>query len=140
MPYSAGTADLTIGPQKAAKGIESAMGGLNDMFKTMGMMHMQDQAAGVQLDALKAAGQFDPQPGGGPDSAAIPFGGVLYSAAQKGPLGTKQAILGTLNRFMEMNYQMQLYKRKFMMEGGGAMPPGGQGQGQQPPAPQQRSQ
>src|ERR1700724_2430931 len=106
MPYTAGTADLTVGPRIAAQGIQSAMGSITDVLSKIGMMHLQDNQSGAMLDAYKAAGYFDPQPGKGPESAAIPFGGALISAANKGPLGTKTAVAGVLNHYMEMNYQM----------------------------------
>jgi hypothetical protein len=139
MPYTAGTADLTVGPRIAAQGIQNAMGSITDVLQKVGMMHLQDQQAGAQLDAVKASGYFDTQPGQGPNSAAIPFGSALYSAAQKGPLGTKQAIWGTIQNFMNMNYQMNMAKQKFMYEQGG-VPGGGGGGGQQPQQPQQPQQ
>lgn len=136
MPYTVPPANLTVGPQIASQGISSAVGSLQDMMMKIGIMHMQDRVAGVQLDALKASGQFDPQPGQGPESAAIPFGSSLYSAAQKGPLGTKQAVLGTLNNYMQMNYQMKMAKQKYLYEQGGVPGGGGGGGGQQPQQPQ----
>jgi hypothetical protein len=136
MPFTAGQADLTVGPRIAAQGIQSAMGGITDILSKMGMMHLQDQQGGAILDAYKAAGYFDNQPGR-PNSSMMPA--ALYSAAQKGPLGTKFALSQTLQNYLQMNYQMRYAGQRYMMEGGGAAnPQGGQGQsqGQRPPPAQ----
>lgn len=139
MPYTAGTADLTVGPRIAAQGIQSAMGGITDMLSKIGMMHLQDQQAGAMMDAYKAAGYFQDQPGK-PGSAMLPS--ALLQAANKGPLGTKSAVSGVINNFLSMQYQMRMAYNKHMMEGGGAVNPQGpvgqQSQGGQRPAPQQQ--
>src|ERR1700726_4126492 len=130
MPYTAGVANLTVGPQIAAQGIQSAASSLTDMLSKIGMMHLQDQQAGAMMDAYKASGYFDDQPGK-PGSAMLPS--ALMSAANKGPLGTKTAVAGVINNYLGLQYQMRLSQQKYMMEKGGFVNPqgqGGQGQGQ----------
>jgi hypothetical protein len=134
MPYTAGQADLTTGPQIAAQGIQNSMSGITQMLQKVGMMHLQDRQAGAQLDAFKAAGYFDPQPGQGPESAMMPA--ALYSAAQKGPLGTKTAMAGVMQNYLQMNYEMKMARMKFGYEQGGVH----QGSGQQPQGQQQTQQ
>ena len=129
MPYTAGTADLTVGPRIAAAGIQNAMGGITEMLSKIGMMHLQDQQSGAIMDAYKAAGYFDDQPGK-PGSAMLPS--ALMAAASKGPLGTKTAVAGVVNNYLQMQYQMKMMAAKYGYEQGGIH----QGGGGQPPAPQ----
>lgn len=138
MPYTAGNSAqaMTVGPQIAAQGFQSAASSLSEMLQKIGMMHLQDRQAGAMMDAYKAAGYFDDQPGK-PGSAMMPS--ALLAAANKGPLGTKTAISGVMQNYLQMNYQMRMAAQRYGMEKGGFVNPQGQG-GQQPqrPATQQQ--
>jgi len=103
-------------------------------------MHLQDQQSGAMIDAYKAAGYFDNQPGQ-PNSSMLPS--ALQAAANKGPLGTKTAVAGVINNYLQMNYQMQLAKQKYMLEQGigqGGFHQGGGGGPQPQPQSQPQSQ
>jgi hypothetical protein len=133
MPYTVPPADLTVGPRIAAQGIQSAASSLNSMFSMMGQMYMQDRVAGAQIDAFKQAGYFQDQPGK-PGSAMM--SPALYSAAQKGPLGTKVAINGVLQNYLMQQYKMRLALQQHAQEQGGFANP--QGTQPQRPAPTQQ--
>jgi hypothetical protein len=119
------------------------MGGITDILSKMGMMHLQDQQAGAMMDAYKASGYFDDQPGK-PGSSMLPS--ALLAAANKGPLGTKTAVAGVVNNYLQMQYQMRMAAQRYGMEQGGFANPQGQnpqgqrGGVQRPAQPQQPAQ
>jgi hypothetical protein len=130
MPYTAGQADLTVGPRIAAQGIQSAMSDISGVLQKVGMLHLQDQQSGAIMDAYKAAGYFDDQPGK-PGSAMLPS--ALMAAANKGPLGTKTAVAGVVNNYLQLQYQMRMAAQKYGYEQGGLHQGGSGGVTQTPP-------
>jgi hypothetical protein len=129
MPYTVPPVNIGAG---LASGISQAGNSMSQMFQTMGMMYAKDNIAGAQLKAFKAAGYFDDQPGK-PGSAMIPS--ALMSAAQNGPLGTKSAMAGVIQNYLQMNYAMKMAMMKYGAQGGGYV-----GGGQGGPTPGQQAQ
>ena len=115
-------AGLAAGINQASDALSNAGSNIGALQR-IGLMHLRDQQAGTVLDAFKQQG-FDQDP-------AMK---ALFNAADKGPLGTKSAVLGIAQNYINMAQQIRLLQAKRGIEGGRFVNPnaggfGGSGSG-----------
>ena len=103
---------IAAGMNEASSALQNAGSSISQSLQRIGLLHLQDSQAGAMLNAFKQQG-FDKDP-------AMK---ALFTAADKGPLGTKTMAFGVIQNYMNMAQQIRMLQAKRGIEGGGFVDP-----------------